>query len=127
MEQKSFSIIAIIMMAVISIGALPSAISALTNVERYHVGIYSAANVANDKFGAAPGASISIDPPVKKATLEALSSPEFQKHSEAYKNGYIREVDAMYGLKLPYVSYASDDDGNAVITPHYMGVTVSNH
>ena len=125
MEQTT-KITIIIITALVLMGFIHmNYVSALTNVDRYHVGINIASDIA-DKFG---GNAISTDPLVKKATLDVLSTPEFQKHSDAYRNGYVNEVDWMYHMKLPYVSYEyqSGNSGPIVITPHYMGIYIPNN
>src|ERR1700689_4305355 len=66
----------------------------------------------------------------KNLDLIHMGTPEFQKHTEAYRNGFIGEIDSMYHLQLPYVEYnletptSHNIDKNmpVTVTPHYMGI-----
>ena len=116
-----------VMAMMISIGMMVTTqnASAMTNVERYQEGITTAAQFSN--FAYTHGSTPKKDVKLEDSLLSAMDSSNFQTHTDAYRNGYISELDSAYGLKLPYVEYHSDSDGNAIVIPHYMGISISNH
>lgn len=123
-NTKTITIAVMALIITMSIGVISSQkVSALTNVERFQEGISQAYMTALHQFYAPTQAQKDY---MKKEAFNILSAgvPE---HTEAFRNGYICEMDHIFNMKLPFVSYSSENDENAVITPHYMGISISNH